>query len=140
VGAVFFFDRRAAHTLEAPSLDLANPFEIGEVLRFGLLLAVIMVAAKLLLTGFGESGLLPLAVLTGLADVDPITLSVARMLGVGLTPAVGALAILLAGTANLVAKAAVGLAVGGVRHGVPMALAAAAAIALGAAIHVFVVF
>jgi len=135
----FFFDRRAAHTLEPPPLDLANPFEIGEVLRFGLLLAVIMVAAKLLLNGFGANGLLPLAAVTGLADVDPITLSVSRMLGVSLTPAAGALAILLAGAANLVAKAAVALGVGGFRHGAPLALAGAASIALGAAIHFFVV-
>lgn len=139
-GVCLLFDRRAAHTLEAPPLDLANPFEIGEVLRFGLLLAVIMVVAKLLLTTFGAGGLLPLAAVTGLADVDPITLSVARMLGVSLTPAMGALAILVAGAANLVTKAAVALGVGGLHHGKFLALAAIAAIALGAAIHFLVVF
>ncbi len=137
-GAGLLFDHRAARAMEAPPLDLANPFEIGEVLRFGLLLAVIMVVARLLLTSFGASGLLPLAAVTGLADVDPITLSVARMLGVHLSADAGALAILVAGAANLLTKGTVAVAVGGWRHGMLLALAAGCAIALGGAIHVLV--
>ena len=79
----FFLTERAASEPEAPQLGLTNPFELGEVLRFGALLAAIMVAAKLLLRGFGEAGLLPLAAVTGLADVDPITLSVRPHAGHG---------------------------------------------------------
>ena len=130
VGFAFLLTERAASEPEAPQLGLTNPFELGEVLRFGALLAAIMVAAKLLLLGFGEAGLLPLAAVTGLADVDPITLSVARMLGTSLTPDGAALAILIAGGANIVAKASVAIVVGGLRHGAP--IVAAAVLALGA--------
>lgn len=128
-------NQRAAAEQEAPQFALANPFELGEVLRFGLLLAAIMLAAKLLLRGFGESGLLPLAAITGLADVDPITLSVARMMGTALTPQGAALAVLVAGGSNIVAKAGVALGVGGWRHGVPIALAGTLAIAAGAMVR-----
>lgn len=128
-------NERAAKAAEAPQFALANPFELGEVLRFGLLLAAIMLAAKLLLRGFGESGLLPLAAVTGLADVDPITLSVARMLGTGLTPEGAALAILIAGGSNIVAKAGVALGVGGWRHGAPIAAAGALAIGVAALVR-----
>ena len=127
----FLLNERAAEGAQAPQLGLTNPFELGEVLQFGLLLAAVMLVAKLLLAGFGQSGLLPLAAITGLADVDPITLSVARMLGTGLTPGGAALAILIAGGSNLVAKAGVAVAVGGFRYGLPFAGAAALAIAAG---------
>lgn len=130
---VLLLSRRAADGPDAPRLDLTNPFELGEVLRFGLLLAVILVAAKLLLSGFGQTGLLPLAAVTGLADVDPITLSVSRMLGASLTPAGAALAILVAGGSNIVAKTGVALVVGGPRHGLPMLVSAVLSIGAAAA-------
>lgn len=128
----FFFDVKAARPAEAPSLGFTNPFELPVVLRFGLLLAAVMVAARLALRTFGQSGLLPLAAVTGLADVDPITLSTARMTGPGLAPDMAALAILIAGAANLVAKAGVAVTVGGLRTGAPIVLAAALAIGGGA--------
>ena len=128
------FDRRSSDSAEAPDFKLTNPFELWEVLRFGLLLAAVMLGARLLFLSFGQGGLLPLAAITGLADVDPITLSAARMLGDALTPDGAALAILVAGGANLVAKAAVALAVGGLRFGTILAGSAALTIAAGAAV------
>lgn len=135
VAVGLFFDLKAVRLTEAPSLGLTNPFELSEVLRFGLLLAVVMVIARLLFLAFGQSGLLPLAAVTGLADVDPITLSAARMTGTGLGPEAAALAVLVAGGANLVAKAAVAVAVGGLRHGVPLAVAGLLAIGAGALVR-----
>jgi uncharacterized membrane protein (DUF4010 family) len=134
LAAMAILNQRAAAEREAPDFALTNPFELGEVLRFGLLLAAIMLAAKLLLASFGEGGLLPLAALTGLADVDPITLSVARMIGPGLSVQGAALAVLVAGGSNLVAKGGLALAIGGWRHGAPIAGAGALAIAAGAAL------
>ncbi len=132
--AGFLFDHRAARITAAPDFKLTNPFELWEVLRFGLLLAAVMLGARLLFLSFGQGGLLPLAAVTGLADVDPITLSAARMLGGSLTPGGAALAILVAGAANLVAKAAVALGVGSLRFGASLAACAALAIGAGAAV------
>ena len=137
VVAGFLLDKRATGEAEAPQLGLTNPFELWAVLRFGTLLSVIMVAAKLLLASFGQAGLLPLAAVTGLADVDPITLSAARMLGTNLTPQTASLAILVATGANLVTKGAVAMAIGGIRYGAPIAAAAALAIGAGGLVWFF---
>jgi uncharacterized membrane protein (DUF4010 family) len=123
-----------------PKLGLTNPFELGEVLQFGALLGVVMIPAKLLADNLGQAGLLPLAAVTGLADVDPITLSVSQMLGGAITPAVGALAILVAAAANITAKSGLAIAIGGPRLGAGLAAAGVLAIAAGGAIHFLLVF
>lgn len=142
VAIAFLFNARAEEEAQtqAPQLALTNPFELGEVLRFGLLLAAVMLVAKLLLVAFGQSGLLPLAAVTGLADVDPITLSTARMLGTSLTPEGAALAILVAGGSNVVAKAGVAATVGGFRHGIPIVAAGALALVAGGIVRFFLGF
>ena len=64
--------------------SLKSPLDLGEVLRFALLLGVIMAAAKVLTGMYGGAGLLPLAALGGLADVDAVTLTAGRMVASGL--------------------------------------------------------
>lgn len=137
---ILLFDRRMKKSTEPPHLTLNNPFELGEVLQFGALLGLVMIPAKLLSTHFGGAGLLPLSAITGLADVDPITLSVSQMLGGAITPAIGALAILTAGAANIAAKTALAITLGGVRLGRLLAISGLLAIVVGAAIHFSIVF
>jgi uncharacterized membrane protein (DUF4010 family) len=90
------------------SLELKNPFELAEVLKFGALLSGVMMLGKITSAWAGPQGLLVLAAASGLADVDAITLLMARLarteLGVGLA----ALAILLAVAVNTLTK--IGLA------------------------------
>ena len=81
------------------------------MLRFALLLAGIMLLAKLVSTG--ENGLFALGGLSGLLDVDPITLSVARMANTGLSQFIAASTILIACTANALAKSALAVIFGG---------------------------
>ncbi|MFN0193009.1 MAG: MgtC/SapB family protein [Aestuariivirga sp.] len=81
---------------------LRNPFDLPEVLRFGALLAVIMLAVQIVRQIFGDPGLYALAALSGLADADAMTLSVAR-LGPG-SEATAALAILITVASNSLAK------------------------------------
>ncbi|HEV2562738.1 MAG TPA: MgtC/SapB family protein [Rhizomicrobium sp.] len=138
--AGFLFDHRMKRSATPPKLGLTNPFELGEVLQFGALLGLVMIPAKLLGDNLGQAGLLPLAAVTGLADVDPITLSVSQMLGGAITPATGALAILVAGAANITAKSGLAIAIGGPRLGAGLAAAGALAIAAGGAIHFLLVF
>ena len=80
---------------------------------------------------FGDSGLLGLAALSGLADVDAMTLSVAR-LGEVSPSAVNA--ILLTVAVNSVAKAAYAAYAGGLKLGGLLLAAAAATIAVGLAV------
>lgn len=117
----------------SPPMGLSNPFELGEVLRFAGLLAAIMAAAKLLTLFLGEGGLLPLAALTGLADEDPITLSVARMLGHSVDIRVATHAILIAAGSNMLSKMGVAAVVGGWRQAAPLVYAGFIGIAAAAA-------
>jgi uncharacterized membrane protein (DUF4010 family) len=80
----------------AEPLRLKNPFDLTVVLGFGAILAAIIVLAKALTLWTGTAAVMALAAASGLADVDAITLSMAR-LGRGNLPAqTAALAILLA--------------------------------------------
>jgi len=114
-------------------IDFRNPLDIPFVLRFGALLAVIMVGAKLLSGLFGNAGLFGLAGVSGFADVDPITLSAAKLVGTSITARQGAESILLAAAANMITKIVVPIVTVGVRFGAKLALAGGLGIAAGGA-------
>jgi uncharacterized membrane protein (DUF4010 family) len=99
---------------QSSDLVMRNPFEISEVLRFGALLAVVMAAVTLARQAYGDGGLFGVAAMSGLADVDALTLSAAR-LDVPLT--VAADAILIAIAVNTLAKTAYAGYTGGARIG-----------------------
>lgn len=130
--------RRAGAEPDGSALDLSDPFDIRVVLQFSAILAFVMLAAKLLTTAFGPGGAFGLAGVSGLVDVDPITLSMARQTASGGPASAAAVAILIAGGSNLLAKCALALFFGGPRFAAPLiatALAAAGA-ALAAALAV----
>ena len=102
VAALMF--RRSASVSEKSPLKLTDPFEVSEVLKFGVLLTAVTLAAKFASTGTAQFGLLPLAAFSGLVDVDPITLSVARQAGQSIALPLAASVILIAGGANLLCK------------------------------------
>ena len=116
-------------------LSIRNPFELATVLKFGALLTVVTVLAKAVVTLGGASAVYLLAAVSGIADVDAIVLSMARLHGGGLGGDVAARAILIAIGINSVAKAVLAWVVGGAKMGRVMLLAAAAAIAAGLAGH-----
>jgi uncharacterized membrane protein (DUF4010 family) len=96
------------------SLVHKNPFLLSEVLRFGAILAVVMLAAAMAQSAFGRSGLMAVAAISGLADVDALTLSVANM---GPVSATGVAAVLLTIGVNNAAKSAYAWMAGGARLG-----------------------
>jgi uncharacterized membrane protein (DUF4010 family) len=77
---------------------------LGLAIRFGTMLGLVTAASKLFAAQIGQLSLLPLAAVTGLADVDPITLSVAQMVPKDVTIAVASMAILVAAAANGLTK------------------------------------
>ena len=56
-----------------------NPFELGEVIKFGGLFAVLMFVASAAQAYFGDTGLYFAGALAGLTDVDGIALSMADL-------------------------------------------------------------
>lgn len=81
-------------------IKLENPFQLGMALKFGAFLVAIMFLSKLLKIYFGDMGAYFLAAASGLADVDPITLSVSQMSNDSLSVSVAAKAILIAISVN----------------------------------------
>ncbi len=98
------------HPLPPPS---GNPLQLRTALQFGALLAVIMLAAAAARAWFGDAGIYALAAISGLNDVDAITLSVASMARNGLDDGVAANAIVLAAVVNTLVKAGIAVTVGG---------------------------
>jgi uncharacterized membrane protein (DUF4010 family) len=97
-----YFSQR---TDEAGEVRVSNPFELGPAIKFGLLYAVVLLVSNAARLYLGDTGLYLSSVLSGLADVDAITLSVAELSGgSGLTLGAGARAIVLAAMANTVVK------------------------------------
>ncbi|HEX3485253.1 MAG TPA: MgtC/SapB family protein [Micropepsaceae bacterium] len=135
--AVLLFCRRMGNDPARFDTTLfQNPLDLRFVLGFGSLLAGVFAATKLLSAAFGQAGVLTLAGISGFVDVDPITLSSARLSGTAIAVDAAAQAILLAGAANMVTKMAITVLVGGIGFGWKLVLAGALAIASGALVFV----
>jgi uncharacterized membrane protein (DUF4010 family) len=57
----------------------ANPFELSEAIKFGLLFGIVTVVAKAAQTYLGATGLYLAGAVAGLTDVDAISLSMANL-------------------------------------------------------------
>ncbi|MDP3611551.1 MAG: DUF4010 domain-containing protein, partial [Rubrivivax sp.] len=90
---------------DLPDLSTQNPLNLTAAVQFALFLAAVLLAGRFLADRFGDAGLLVTAAISGLVDVDAITLSVGRMVGDGVVGAsVAGLAIFLAAAVNQVTK------------------------------------
>ncbi len=83
---------------------IRNPFELRTVLKYGLLLTVVVFMSRLLRAWFGDLGVYLLAATSGIADVDPVTLTLARMTTVDLPMSVAVSGIFVATVVNTIVK------------------------------------
>jgi uncharacterized membrane protein (DUF4010 family) len=97
---------------EAP---LSNPFELAPALRFAALLVLILFLVEGGRRLFGDVGVYLVALLSGLADVDAITLSLARNAQGDLDASTAVYGIFLAALSNSLVKGLLIAVVGG-RH------------------------
>ena len=93
--------------------NLQNPFEIGSALRFTVLLVVIMFAVELARRYLGDAGVWAMAAISGAADVDAITLSLARLVDREITVSVASQGILIAAASNSLVKLVLAIWIGG---------------------------
>lgn len=131
LGALFLMRKNRGSTGDAGELKLKNPFELSTVLKFGALLAAVMVLTEFAKTNAGASGLIGLAAISGVADVDAITLSMSRQAGLDVAVHVAERAIGVAVAVNTVAKSVLAWMTGGRSPGLPMTIVALAAISAG---------
>lgn len=88
-------------------LELKNPFQISTALKFGVLLALILMLSEGMQEWFGDEGVYLLSVASGLMDVDAITLSLSKMAKDDLSHSVAVLGIVLAAATNTIVKGAI---------------------------------
>ena len=99
-----------------PDLAMSNPTELRTALGFGLLYAAVLLAAAWLSDWLGTRGLYVVALLSGLTDVDAITLSSLRLFNLDTLSAAAVVNVVVIATlANLVFKAGLAFVVGGQR-------------------------
>jgi len=131
--ALFMYRHALAHSGEMPVQG--NPADLRSAIIFGVLYAVIIFAVAAAKDEFGERGLYTVAVLSGLTDMDAITLSTAQLAHQGrLDPGIAWRLVLIASMANLGFKAGLVALLGSrelLRH---LAVLFGAALAAGAAI------
>jgi uncharacterized membrane protein (DUF4010 family) len=133
--AVAVFWRRSIDDAAQPPLPpMQNPTELRASLGFGLLFAVVLFMAAWLSDRLGARGLYAVALVSGLTDVDAITLSALQLLDsgrIGTVEAVTTVGIALG--SNTLFKLGLVLAVGGAPLARQVILPMAAAAAAGAA-------
>lgn len=103
----------APHESDEEDVDVSNPFELRPAITFGLLFGLVLLVARAAQLYLGDAGVYLSSFLSGLADVDAITLSMAELSGSGeLTVSIAARAIVIAIMANTLVKGGIVLASG----------------------------
>jgi len=135
LGAVLVLQLSAGQVASTgQELKIRNPLELPMALKFAAFLAIVMVAVHFARLWFGDAGLYVIGALSGLTDVDAITISMARLDADAAGPLMAAAVVLLAACVNLAVKSGIVFAIAGTAAGFRVlavhALCAAAGFAL----------
>jgi uncharacterized membrane protein (DUF4010 family) len=79
-GVFLFVSQRSA---ERGDVEFSNPFDLGSAIKFGLLYGVVLLVSRAAQMYFGDTGIMISSLLSGAADVDAITLSMAELSNTG---------------------------------------------------------
>ncbi|NVC94020.1 MgtC/SapB family protein [Vibrio natriegens] len=90
----------------------SNPLALQSALFFGVVLAVIMLLSHALSDWFGDAGVLMLSAVSGITDVDAISLALGRQSVLHLSVTTAALGILIAASVNTIVKMGMVVALG----------------------------
>jgi uncharacterized membrane protein (DUF4010 family) len=115
-------------------IELKNPLQLGMALQFGALLAVILLLSEAMKEWFGNQGVYALSVVSGLMDVDAITLSLSRSAQSDLAADAATMGIVLACASNTVFKGMIFAIIAGFRKNFHLPLIMLAAMLPGLAI------
>jgi len=93
-------------------VKVSDPFRILPALKLGSLFALVLIISKLASLYFGDMGIYAASILSGLVNLDAITLSLATLARSSLLPSVAATSITLAVIANTLVKLVISYALG----------------------------
>lgn len=122
---VFLWFIRRRQPLAIPDMEhvkASNPFALWPAILFGLLFACILFISKAAQVYLGTGGLYLSSILAGLADVDPITLSLSNLAGDTISTTVAARGITFAALSNTAVKMLIACtgAPGLMKHSLPI--------------------
>lgn len=123
------------------AVKFRNPFSFVSVIGFAIFLAAIILLGRALGEGLGATGAIIGALALGLADVDAVTVSMARLAPQPLSLQDASFAILAAVLSNTLSKLAIGAGIGRGRFALEIAvMSAACLLAAGLALAAALVF
>jgi len=122
--AAFFYYRGGGSdgTAGKKGVNVENPFSLTAAAKFAALFAVVLLAVKIVQAHFPPSGLYAVAGLSGLVDVDAITLSMAELAKSG-EARVAVIAIVIAALSNTIVKCGMAFFLAGAEFGRPLLIA-----------------
>ena len=123
---------RVGEAKESPPMETLEPFDLATPLKFGAILAAVMLGSAAMSAWLGDVGLLVISGIAGLTDVDAPTLTAAQSVSNGLDPALGVLAILIAVSVNVGAKWGLVIWIAGRHMGIMAGLGFSGALLAGA--------
>jgi uncharacterized membrane protein (DUF4010 family) len=115
--ALIWWRRSSRSSPQAGELVIRNPLTLTVALAFGAVYAVVAFASRAAIELVDESSLSIVGAVSGLNDVDAITLSMGNLVHTGLPVEHASAAVLAAVTVNTLVKAVLAMTIGGRMHG-----------------------
>ena len=104
----FFLWLRKDKSKKVKEIEFTQPFALAPAIKFGLFFAFIIFLARVAQLVAGSIGLYVTGIISGLADVDAITLTMSSLSAVGkISPKVAGITIILAAASNTIVKAGI---------------------------------
>ena len=119
VGLVFvayLYKNETVHKVEHIAIN-NNPLELSEALKLGLLFGIIFGLIGVFQSKFGDSGIYVISFLSGLTDVDAITLSLSQLAKVKISELTAMYGIMIATVVNSIVKLGIVFVLGGRKAG-----------------------
>ncbi|XOZ34610.1 MgtC/SapB family protein [Halomonadaceae bacterium KBTZ08] len=130
---LIWYRNQAALNVGQPILN-RNPLDLQPALLFGGLLTLVLLVGHWLKEWLGDAGIYALSAVSGIADVDAITLSLTRMAESAIDTETAVIGIVLAAAVNNIVKAGMAGVIGpralGTRVAVPMGISLVAGLAV----------
>lgn len=99
-----------------------NPLELSEALKLGLLFGIIFGSIWIFQSKLGDSGVYIISILSGLTDVDAITLSLSQLATIKISESTAMYGIMIATVVNSIVKLGIVFVLGGRKLGMLMSL------------------
>lgn len=113
-------------------VELSSPFTIGPALKFGIIFAAVLALAKLANIYLSSRGVYIVSIISGIADVDAITVSLSQLGGASIALETARNGIIIAALTNIAVKGGIAYFMGSKEFGRIIAIFYAILIALGA--------